>query len=108
MDGNTCDPASYAAGPYTDRPTGSQAGGGLTPQDVAHLSRDVASAYASLSSQFGEKFSTDLAARYEHYDDFGGELTGKLAARYEFAPAFALRGSVSNNFRAPSLSQIGQ
>ena len=24
------DPASYAAGPYTDRPTGSQAGGGLT------------------------------------------------------------------------------
>jgi iron complex outermembrane receptor protein len=101
------DPASYAAGPFTDRPTGSQAGGGLTPQDVAHLSRDVSSAYASLSSQFGEKFSTDIAARYEHYDDFGGELTGKLAARYEFAPAFALRGSVSNNFRAPSLSQIG-
>ncbi len=101
------DPASYAAGPFTDRPTGSQAGGGLTPQDVAHLSRDVSSAYASLSSQFGEKFSTDIATRYEHYDDFGGELTGKLAARYEFAPAFALRGSVSNNFRAPSLSQIG-
>ena len=101
------DPASYAAGPFTDRPTGSQAGGGLTPQDVAHLSRDVSSVYASLSSQFGEKFSTDVATRYEHYDDFGGELTGKLAARYEFAPAFALRGSVSNNFRAPSLSQIG-
>lgn len=101
------DPASYAAGPFTDRPTGSQAGGGLTPQDVAHLSRDVASAYAGLSSTFGEKFTTDIAARYEHYDDFGGELTGKLAARYEFAPAFALRGSVSNNFRAPSLSQIG-
>ncbi|MET0717803.1 MAG: TonB-dependent receptor, partial [Pseudoxanthomonas sp.] len=97
------DPASYAAGPFTDRPTGSQAGGGLTPQDVAHLSRDVSSVYASLSSEFGEKFSTDIAARYEHYDDFGGELTGKLAARYQFAPAFALRGSVSNNFRAPSL-----
>ena len=101
------DPASYAAGPFTDRPTGSQAGGGLTPQDTADLSRDVSSLYASLSSQFGEKFFTDVAARYEHYDDFGGELTGKLAARYEFAPAFALRGSVSNNFRAPSLSQIG-
>jgi len=101
------DPASYAAGPFTDRPTGSQAGGGLTPQDVAHLSRDVSSLYASLSSEFGQKFTTDVAARYEHYDDFGGELTGKLAARYEFAPAFALRGSVSNNFRAPSLSQIG-
>lgn len=101
------DPASYAAGPFTDRPTGSQAGGGLTPQDTADLSRDVSSLYASLSSQSGEKFFTDIAARYEHYDDFGGELTGKLAARYEFAPVFALRGSVSNSFRAPSLSQIG-
>ena len=99
--------ASYAAGPYTDRPTGSQAGGGLTPQDEAHLSRDVSSLYAGLSSKFGEKFTTDLTARYEYYNDFGGELTGKLAGRYEFAPAFALRGSVSNNFRAPSLSQIG-
>ncbi|WP_045738876.1 TonB-dependent receptor [Xanthomonas sp. MUS 060] len=101
------DPASYAAGPYTDRPTGAQAGGGLTPQDATDISRNVASLYASLSSQFGEKFSTDLAARYEHYQDFGSELTGKLAARYEFAPAFALRGAISNNFHAPSLSQIG-
>ncbi|MDY4297142.1 MULTISPECIES: TonB-dependent receptor [unclassified Xanthomonas] len=101
------DPASYAAGPYTDRPTGAQAGGGLTPQDAADLSRNVASVYASVSSQFGDKLSTDLAARYEHYQDFGGELTGKLAARYEFVQAFALRGAISNNFRAPSLSQIG-
>lgn len=101
------DPASYAAGPFTDRPTGSQAGGGLTPQDAADLSRDVASAYASLSSQFGDHFSTDLAARYEHDDAFGGELTGKLGLRYEFTPAFALRASVSNNYRAPSLAQIG-
>ncbi|HEY9255874.1 MAG TPA: TonB-dependent receptor [Stenotrophomonas sp.] len=101
------DPASYAAGPYTDRPTGSQAGGGLTPQDEADLSRNVASAYVSLSSQFGEKFSTDIAGRYEHYQDFGSQWTGKLAARYEFVPAFALRGAISNNFRAPSLSQIG-
>lgn len=101
------DPASYAAGPYTDRPTGSQAGGGLTPQDEADLSRNVVSAYGNVSSQFGDRLSTDAAVRYEHYQDFGGQWTGKLAARYEFAPAFALRGAVSNNFRAPSLSQIG-
>jgi len=101
------DPASYAAGPYTDRAVGAQAAGGLTPQDAADLDREVASAYASLSSRFGGKLSTDLALRYEHYSDFGGELTGKLAARYEFAPAFALRGSLSNNFRAPSLAQVG-
>ncbi|KAF1692189.1 TonB-dependent receptor [Pseudoxanthomonas jiangsuensis] len=101
------DPASYAIGPYTDRPAGSQAGGGLTPQDEADLDRDVASAYATVSSRFGEKFSTDLSARYERYQDFGGQFTGKLAARYEFAPAFALRGAVSSNFRAPALAQVG-
>lgn len=101
------DPASYAAGPYLDRPTGSQAGGGLTPQDEADLDRDVASVYASVSSSFGEKLSTDAALRYEHYSDFGGEVTGKLAARYAFVPAFALRGALSKNVRAPSLGQIG-
>ena len=101
------DPASYAIGPYADRPAGSQAGGGLTPQDEADLDRDVASAYATVSSRFGEKFSTDLSARYERYQDFGGQFTGKLAARYEFAPAFALRGAVSSNFRAPALAQVG-
>ncbi len=101
------DPASYAVGPYADRPAGSQSGGGLTPQDQANLSRDVASVYASLSSRFGEKLTTDLAARYEDYEDFGGQATGKLAARYEFAPAFALRGALSNSFRAPSLAQVG-
>jgi len=101
------DPASHAAGPYIDRPTGSQAGGGLTPQDQADLGRRIASVYASASSTFGETLTTDAALRYEYYDGFGGQPTGKLAARYEFAPAFALRGAVSSNFRAPALSQIG-
>jgi len=101
------DPASYAVGPFDDRPAGSQAGGGLTPQDEADLDRSVASVYASVSSSLGERLTTDVAVRYEDYEDFGGELTGKLAARYAFSPAFALRGAVSNNFRAPALAQVG-
>jgi len=101
------DPASYAAGPFIGRPTGAQSGGGLTPEDEANLTRDVFATYVSLSSSFGERFSTDVAARYEHDADFGSQLTGKLAARYAFVPAFAVRASVSNNFRAPALSQIG-
>ena len=43
--------------------------------------------------------------RGESYSDFGETLTGKLAARYDFNDAFALRGSVQNGFRAPSLQQ---
>ena len=101
------DPASYAAGPYTDRPTGSQAGGGLTPQDEADLDRQVLGAYASLSTSFDDIVSTDLAARYEHIEGYGSQFTGKAGARWQFTPAFGLRGALSSNFRAPSLAQIG-
>jgi iron complex outermembrane receptor protein len=43
--------------------------------------------------------------RGEHYSDFGDSLSGKLAGRYNFSRVFALRGSVQNGFRAPSLQQ---
>src|SRR5580704_17794342 len=53
------------------------------------------------------RFNTgwDLASRYEHYTDFGDATSGKLTTRYDFTPRFALRGTVSNGFRAPSLAQ---
>lgn len=101
------DPASYAAGPLTDRPTGAQAGGGIDPADTADLARDVAGAYASLSGELGERLTVDAATRFEHYEDFGGQWTGKLAGRWAFTEAVALRASASNNVRAPSLSQVG-
>ncbi|MDC8015753.1 TonB-dependent receptor plug domain-containing protein [Tahibacter soli] len=101
------DPASYAVGPVIGAPTGAQAGGGLTPQDAADLARDVFGAYADFAGNLGAQVFVDVAARYEHYDDFGGELTGKASARWEFAPGYAFRGAVSNSFRAPSLSQVG-
>jgi iron complex outermembrane receptor protein len=47
----------------------------------------------------------DAAGRFEHYTDFGNAKVGKLTARYDFTPAFALRGTVSNGFRAPTLAE---
>ena len=46
-----------------------------------------------------------LAGRFEHFSDFGSTFNGKLALRYEPVHGFALRGSISNGFRAPSLHQ---
>src|SRR5207245_215124 len=46
-----------------------------------------------------------VAVRGEHYSDFGSNVSGKVSARYDFTDAFALRGSVQNGFRAPSLQQ---
>ncbi len=47
----------------------------------------------------------DAAGRYEHYSDFGSATVGKLTARYDLTPEFALRGTVSNGFRAPTLAE---
>ncbi len=99
-------PASYAAGPFTDKAIGSQGDPGLTPADVADTSRTVGSLYADLAVHSVESLLIDLAGRFEHYDDFGNALAGKLSGIYKFTPAFALRGAISNSFRAPSLSQI--
>jgi len=101
------DPASYAVGPVVGAPAGAQAGGGLQPQDAANLARHVKALYAEVSSDITDQLFVDAATRYEHYSDFGGNWSGKLSARWEFVPGFALRGAASNNFRAPSLSQIG-
>jgi len=49
--------------------------------------------------------TTTLAGRYEHYSDFGSTWNGKAAARWEIVRGYALRGSVSTGFRAPSLHQ---
>jgi iron complex outermembrane receptor protein len=46
-----------------------------------------------------------LAGRYAHFSDFGGATVGKLTARYDFGPMFALRGTIANGFRAPTLAE---
>ena len=46
------------------------------------------------------------AVRYEHYSDFGHTVNGKLATKLDFSRAFAVRGSMSSGFRAPSMQQL--
>jgi iron complex outermembrane receptor protein len=43
--------------------------------------------------------------RFEHYSDFGNATVGKLNARFDFSPEFAIRGTINNGFRAPSLAE---
>jgi iron complex outermembrane receptor protein len=51
------------------------------------------------------KWTVDLAGRFEHYSDVGSTANGKFSTRYDFTPVFAVRGSVSTGFRAPSLAE---
>jgi iron complex outermembrane receptor protein len=66
-------------------------------------SRHSRAGYAGLSLYPGEAWLVSLAARHERYSDFGSTWIGRLSTRYEFSPAFALRGTVSNGFQAPTL-----
>ena len=69
-------------------------------------SRNVIALYADIETEINDRLLIDNAVRFEHYSDFGANLAGKLAARYKFSDRFLLRGSISNNFRAPPLQQI--
>ena len=106
------DPASYAVGPLADPSSlglqpGAQAGPGLTPEDARNLDRAVVAAYAELSADLTENIFADIAGRIERYSDAGTSVAGKAALRWEFATGYALRGSISNSFRAPTVGQLG-
>jgi iron complex outermembrane receptor protein len=84
---------------------GSQVFPGFQPTDAGSHSRTNAAAYVDFESDLTKQLLVGVAARAEHYSDFGGTTTGKLAARYEPVRHLALRGAVSTGFRAPSLGQ---
>lgn len=84
---------------------GAQGFPGIPASSLTNVKRENVAGYIELDTDIAEGLSTTAAARYEHYSDFGDTLTAKFAARYEFSPGFAVRGSVSNGFRAPSLHQ---
>jgi iron complex outermembrane recepter protein len=91
-------PLSYENG-------GAQSYPGFTPLDAATHDRKNYSVYIDLATQPIEGLRVDGAARFEHYSDFGDATIGKLTARYDFTPQFALRGTINNGFRAPTLAE---
>src|SRR5207245_2856209 len=78
---------------------------GFAPINEVKKHRQNGSAYIDAEARVTDKFLLAAAARGETYSDFGQVATGKLSARYDFSHAFAIRGTISNGFRAPSLQQ---
>jgi iron complex outermembrane recepter protein len=100
-------PESYGFGPAyrPGQSPGAQGFGGLEPSNVVDKTRTSESLYLDLETHLTQDLSTDVAVRGEHYADFGSIATEKLGLRYDFTPQFALRGTASTGFRAPSLQQ---
>ncbi len=86
-------------------PAGAQGFPGIPATSATDRSRHSWAAYLELDTDPFEDFTLTLAGRVENFSDFGTTINGKVAARYELVEGFALRGSVSNGFRAPSLHQ---
>jgi iron complex outermembrane receptor protein len=91
--------------PGRQAPVGAQGFPGIPDISRTDASRHSYSAYAELDTDPVEGLTTTLAGRFEHYSDFGSTVNGKFAARWEPIHGYALRGSVSTGFRAPSLHQ---
>ena len=86
-------------------PAGAQGFPGIPATSATDVGRHSWAAYVELDTDPIEGVTTTIAGRYEHFSDFGSTWNGKFAARWEPVDGFALRGSVSNGFRAPSLHQ---
>ena len=84
---------------------GAQGFPGIPDASRTNENRHSWGAYVELDTDPVEGLTTTLAGRFEHYSDFGSTWNGKFAARWEPIAGYAIRGSVSNGFRAPSLHQ---
>jgi iron complex outermembrane receptor protein len=78
---------------------------GFTPLDANSHGRRNDAGYLDFAAKPVDALQLDAAVRFEHYSDFGNATIGKLSARYDFSPEFAIRGSVNNGFRAPTLAE---
>jgi iron complex outermembrane receptor protein len=84
---------------------GAQSYPGFALTDAKRASRDNDAVYVDVAVSPMEKLQVDIAGRFEHFSDFGDTSVGKLTSRYDFTPSFALRGTVSTGFRAPTLAE---
>ncbi len=110
------DEASYIVGDYVI-PAGQPFAGlrpnpglasyaGTAPEDSGSVSRNVYAAYVDVGTNLTETWYVGVAGRHERYTgDVGDTTSGKLTTRWEFLPGYAVRGTISNGFRAPSLAQ---
>jgi len=91
-------PLSYLYGGASSFP-------GYSPTDASIDSRKNEAGYIDLATTPIDALRLDAAGRFEHYSDFGDAKVGKLTSRYDFNSSYAVRATVSNGFRAPTLAE---
>ena len=82
---------SWDNGPFADQGFSAASNGfpGFSPISEGNWSRSNFAGYVDLEAGRGSNWNLGVAARLEHFADFGTTLNGKLAGRYEFNPNVA-------------------
>ncbi|BBD98658.1 TonB-dependent receptor [Sphingobium amiense] len=91
--------------PISTYKTGVQSFPGYKATDAGDFARSSKAGYINFIAEPVDGWSVDLAGRYEDYTDFGDTAIWKATTRYDFSPAFAIRGTASTGFRAPTLAE---
>ena len=97
--------AVTAGDPASQYKEGGNSFPGFLDADASIHSRKNYAVYVDLAVAPIEALQLDLAARAEHYSDFGDTQIGKFTARYDFSPMIAVRGTISTGFRAPTIAE---
>jgi iron complex outermembrane recepter protein len=107
IDGGYVYPSDYPYAANRNEPAsvGTSFVAGYEPSVAGSHSRDDTAAYLDFSQKLTDQWDVDIAGRTEHYSDVGTTTSGKFSTRYEFLPGYALRGTVNNGFRAPTLQE---
>lgn len=79
-------------------------GEGTVPQTKA--ARTVLALFSELSLPLAKGLEASLAARYDHYSDFGSSVNPRATLRWQPSKAVLLRAAAGTGFRAPSLWDV--
>jgi iron complex outermembrane receptor protein len=79
---------------------------GISPDLYQAGKRRIYAGFAEMNIPVLKSLDFTLAARYDHYSDFGSTTNPKASFRFEPSKAFLVRGSFSTGFRAPTLYDI--
>ncbi len=88
------------------RISGAQVFPGIQPENELNRFRTNSSGYFDVEINATEKLLVKAAARYESYNDFGGQFIWKFSGRYRLQESISLRAGYAKGFRAPSLHQV--
>jgi iron complex outermembrane receptor protein len=78
---------------------------GFSPPQAGLWGRSNIAVYTEAEADLTDSFTASVAVRYEDFESFGDTTNYKVSMRWAATDGFALRGSVSTGFRAPTPGQ---